>query len=162
YLEGARHVEVQIFDQRHLFERECSIQRRHQKVIEESPAPNLSEKLRGAMFEAAERISRAAGYRSAGTVEFLVHGDEFFFLEMNTGIQVEHPVTETILGIDLVRCQLEGVVPECKPRGHAIEARLYAEDPANGFLPSTGKILAWHPPHGVRVDSGIEAGTEIG
>ena len=163
YLEGARHIEVQIFDDVPLYERECSIQRRHQKVIEESPAPNLSGEMRRALHDAAVRIARAVGYRSAGTAEFLVSGDEFFFLEMNTRIQVEHPVTEAVLGIDLVRMQIEGdAAPHREPRGHAIEARLYAEDPANGFLPSTGEILAWHPPRRVRVDSGIEAGMEIG
>ncbi len=162
YLERARHIEVQIFDEQHLFERECSIQRRHQKIIEESPAPNLSDHLRRALHGAAERIASEVGYRSAGTVEFLVDGDQFYFLEMNTRIQVEHPVTEAVLGIDLVRLQIEGgPVPNGEPRGHAIEARLYAEDPANGFLPSTGKILTWRSPRGVRVESGIETGSAV-
>jgi propionyl-CoA carboxylase alpha chain len=172
YLERARHIEVQIFGDEHgnvvhMFERECSIQRRHQKVIEEAPAPNLSEDVRGALHDAALRIAREIGYVSAGTVEFLVTpSGEFFFLEVNTRIQVEHPVTEMILGLDLVRLQIEiaegGRIPEFEPHGHAIEARLYAEDPANGFVPSTGKILAWHPPPAVRVESGIETGSEIG
>jgi propionyl-CoA carboxylase alpha chain len=174
YIEGARHIEVQIFGDAHgslahMFERECSVQRRHQKIIEESPAPNLVPELRDAVLKAALDIGREIGYSSAGTVEFLVASSgEFYFLEVNTRIQVEHPVTEMILGLDLVRMQIEVAegcpleAAEWTPRGHAIEARLYAEDPANGFVPSTGKILAWRPPEGVRVESGIEAGAEIG
>ena len=174
YIEGARHVEVQIIGDAfgnlaHLFERECSVQRRHQKIIEESPAPNLAPELRRDMIEAALRIGREIGYRSAGTVEFLLApSGEFYFLEVNARIQVEHPVTEMILGLDLVRMQIElaeggalaSVTPP--PEGHAIEARLYAEDAAHGFVPSTGNILAWRPPEGVRVESGIERGSEIG
>ena len=174
YLERARHIEVQIFGDAHgnlthMFERECSIQRRHQKIIEESPAPNLSEDARGALCDAALRIAREIGYCSAGTVEFLVTpSEEFFFLEVNTRIQVEHPVTEMAVGVDLVQLQIE--TAEGRPlrpgmfshrHGHAIEARLYAEDPANGFVPSTGKILAWRAPKRVRVESGIERGSEV-
>jgi propionyl-CoA carboxylase alpha chain len=174
YIAGARHIEVQIIGDAfgnvaHMFERECSMQRRHQKIIEESPAPNLGLELRGAVIEAAVRIGREIGYRSAGTVEFLVTlAGEYYFLEVNTRIQVEHSVTEMILGRDLVRMQIEiaegrALEPgEPAPKGHAIEARLYAEDAANGFVPSTGRILAWRPPEGVRVESGIEAGAEIG
>ena len=174
YLEGARHIEVQIFGDVygnvvHMYERDCSVQRRHQKVIEESPAPNLDSGVRSAMLDAALRIGREIGYLSAGTVEFLVTpSGEFYFLEMNTRIQVEHPVTEMILGVDLVRIQIEvaegrAIQPvDTPPQGCAIQARLYAENPANGFLPSTGKVLAWREPGGVRVESGIEVGTDIG
>jgi propionyl-CoA carboxylase alpha chain len=174
YIEGARHIEVQIFGDAygaaiHLGERECSVQRRHQKLIEESPAPNYPPELRSAMIEAALRVAHAIGYTSAGTVEFLVTpSGEFYFLEVNTRIQVEHPVTEMIFGCDLVRMQIEiaeGKAIEAvrpSPDGHAIEARLYAEDPSNGFLPSTGSILAWQAPVGVRVDSGIAPGTQVG
>jgi acetyl/propionyl-CoA carboxylase alpha subunit len=173
YLERARHIEVQIFGDAygnviHLFERDCSLQRRYQKVIEESPAPNLAPELRNAITEAALRIAGEIGYCSAGTVEFLVTPEsEFFFLEVNTRIQVEHPVTEMILGVDLVRMQIETAEGlrlrslDAQPSGHAIEARLYAEDPANEFLPSSGTILAWHAPKGVRVDSAIEPGSHV-
>jgi propionyl-CoA carboxylase alpha chain len=174
YLEHARHIEVQIFGDAHgkiihLHERDCSLQRRYQKIIEEAPAPGLAPELKTAIADAALRIAREIGYLSAGTVEFLVDAEgAFYFLEVNTRIQVEHPVTEMILGLDLVRMQIETAEGralehlEFPPRGHAIEARLYAEDPANGFLPATGKILAWRPPHGVRVESGIETGSQIG
>jgi len=174
YLEGARHIEVQIFGDTHgnvihLLERDCSLQRRYQKIIEEAPAPNLPPELRAAIAEAALRVAHEIGYLSAGTVEFLVDATgAFFFLEVNTRIQVEHPVTEMILGLDLVQMQIETAEGraleqiEYHPRGHAIEARLYAEDPANRFLPSTGKILAWRAPQGVRVENGIEAGSQIG
>lgn len=174
YIEGARHIEVQIVGDAygnlaHLFERECSVQRRHQKIIEESPAPNLAPELCEEMLEAALRIGREIGYSSLGTVEFLVApSGVFYFLEVNTRIQVEHPVTEMILGMDLVRMQIEIAegralqTEELMPRGHAIEARLYAEDAEKGFVPSTGRILAWRAPQGVRVESGIEVGAEIG
>jgi propionyl-CoA carboxylase alpha chain len=174
YLEGARHIEVQIFGDGHgkvvdLFERECSLQRRYQKIIEESPAPGLGRELRNALCDAAVKLGSAINYTGAGTVEFLLApSGEFYFLEVNTRIQVEHPVTELLTGLDLVRMQIEvaeGRGLDLQPvhaSGHAIEARLYAEDPANGFLPSSGKILAWRPPSGVRVDSGIETGSEIG
>jgi len=177
YLEAARHIEVQIFGDVHgrvihLYERECSIHRRHQKIIEESPspalAPALSQKIRAAAVAAGEAI----GYRSAGTVEFLVTpGGEFFFLEVNTRLQVEHPVTECVTGLDLVRLQIEvargGALPaqsEVPPlRGHAIEARLYAEDPRRGFAPSTGTFhrFAFAPASGLRLDSGVEDGSEV-
>ena len=181
YVEGARHVEVQIFGDAHgnlvhLFERDCSLQRRHQKVVEESPSPAVNEELRRKMGEAAVNIGRAIGYANAGTVEFiLAPSGEFYFIEVNTRLQVEHPVTEMITGLDLVRLQIE--IAEGRPlpfsqgdlkaEGHAIEARLYAEDPANDFLPSTGKILELHLPAiqeggAVRIDSGIESGMEVG
>jgi acetyl/propionyl-CoA carboxylase alpha subunit len=174
YIEGARHIEVQIVGDgygnvTHMFERECSIQRRHQKIIEESPAAKLAPELRAEILDAAARIGREIGYSSLGTVEFLVApSGEFYFLEVNTRIQVEHPVTEMVLGLDLVRMQIEiaeGRALEAEdltPRGHAIEARLYAEDAEKGFVPSTGNILAWRAPQGVRVESGIEVGSEIG
>ncbi|HEY6333277.1 MAG TPA: acetyl-CoA carboxylase biotin carboxylase subunit [Blastocatellia bacterium] len=177
-VEGARHVEVQILGDRygnliHLFERDCSLQRRHQKIIEETPSPALTPELRSRMTEAALAIGRAIGYYNAGTVEFIVSPDgEFYFIEVNTRLQVEHPVTEMTTGIDLVRLQIE--VAEGKPlpfgqqdmhsRGHAIEARIYAEDPVNNFLPSAGKIVDWHPPldvAGLRIDSGVETGSEV-
>jgi propionyl-CoA carboxylase alpha chain len=177
YLEAPRHVEVQILgDQQgnliHCFERECSIQRRHQKVIEEAPSPAVDEGLRERLTQAALAAARAIGYTNAGTVEFLLDRDgTFYFLEMNTRLQVEHPVTEAITGLDLVREQLRIAMGEplevgqadLVRRGYAIEARLYAEDPANDFLPTTGRITAWEipaePP--ARFDSGIETGTEI-
>jgi propionyl-CoA carboxylase alpha chain len=176
-VESPRHVEVQILGDRHgglihLFERECSIQRRHQKIVEEAPAPDVTAELRDRLTAAALAAGRAIGYASAGTVEFLVDGKgDIYFLEVNTRIQVEHPVTELVTGVDLVGEQI--LVAEGHPlrlrqedvslRGHAIEARLYAEDPANGFLPTGGRLLQWHPPesHDVRVDSGVEAGTEV-
>ncbi|MBI3469993.1 MAG: biotin/lipoyl-binding protein [Candidatus Solibacter usitatus] len=177
YIEGARHVEFQILGDYHgnlvhLFERDCSIQRRHQKIIEESPSPALDEELRARMAEAALSVGRALGYTSAGTVEFLLApGGEFYFIEVNTRIQVEHPVTEMITGLDLVRLQIEVAegrplrLPTPRPEGHAIEARLYAEDPASGFLPSTGRIAVWSPPTGdadLRIESGVEEGLEVG
>ncbi|MEZ5550983.1 MAG: biotin carboxylase N-terminal domain-containing protein [Pseudomonadales bacterium] len=177
WLPACRHVEIQILGDLHgnlvhCFERECSIQRRHQKVIEEAPSPVLTDDLRARMGDAAVAAGRTIGYASAGTVEFLVDGDDFWFLEVNTRLQVEHPVTEAITGLDLVREQIR--IAEGEPlgydqsaltiTGHAIEARLYAEDPANRFLPSPGKVSVWEPPATprARFDSGIETGTEVG
>jgi propionyl-CoA carboxylase alpha chain len=179
YVARARHIEIQILGDAHgglvhLGERECSIQRRHQKIVEESPSPVVDADLRGAMGDAALRLARAIGYRSAGTVEFLVDDAtrEFFFLEVNARLQVEHPVTEEVTGIDLVREQLRVAAGEplgygqdaISFRGHAIEARLYAEDPAAGFLPATGTLAAFAPAPDppVRWDSGVEAGSVVG
>jgi propionyl-CoA carboxylase alpha chain len=185
YLEGARHVEVQIFGDCegrvvHLYERECSIQRRHQKILEESPSPAVSAGLREALCKAAVAAGEAIGYQSAGTVEFLLaptgtgprgSSGEFFFLEVNTRLQVEHPVTECITGLDLVRLQLEvaqgrplpAQADLPRPRGHAIEVRLYAEDPERDFAPATGRVhaFAFEDIAGLRVDSGVEAGSEV-
>lgn len=177
YIEKPRHIEIQVFADLHgnavyLFERECSIQRRHQKVIEEAPAPHLSDKTRQAMGEAALRLVRAAGYTQAGTVEFIVDAEEnFYFLEVNTRLQVEHPVTESITGLDLVEWQLRVAQGEPLPlpqegivrQGHAIEARVYAEDPRAGFLPSTGLLKVYRPPTlpGVRIDNGYEEGQGV-
>ena len=177
YLEESRHVEIQILGDHHgnlvhLFERECSIQRRHQKIVEESPSPAVDEALRRRMGEAAIAGARAIGYRNAGTVEFLLGSDgEFFFLEVNTRLQVEHPVTEAVTGLDLVREQI--LVAQGEPlrfrqddlvaRGHAVEARLYAEDPEHDFLPATGTLLSWIPPAepAARFDSGVETGSVV-
>ncbi len=179
YLRRCRHVEVQILGDTHgnvvhLGERECSIQRRHQKIIEESPSPAVDDELRAAMGDAAVRLASSIGYCSAGTVELLLDDEtgEFFFLEVNTRLQVEHPVTEEVTGIDLVREQLRVAAGEplgygqsdITFSGHAVEARLYAEDPAAGFLPTVGTLAAFAPPAepAVRWDSGIEAGSEVG
>jgi acetyl/propionyl-CoA carboxylase alpha subunit len=180
-VEQPRHVEIQVFGDHHgnvvhLFERECSIQRRHQKVIEESPSPALTPALRSAMCDAAVAAARAASYRNAGTIEFLLEGSgdaaRFYFLEMNTRLQVEHPVTEAVTGVDLVRAQLSiaagGVLPwtqgELSQRGHAIEMRVYAEDPSHGFLPQAGPLLVYREPQGpgVRIDSGVREGDLVG
>jgi len=179
-IEQPRHVEIQIIadthgNALHLFERDCSVQRRHQKIIEESPSPALTAGLRERMGLAAVALAKAAGYVNAGTIEFLVEGEgddaRFYFLEMNTRLQVEHPVTETVTGIDLVQAQLD--VAEGKPlpwtqqsltqRGHAIECRVYAEAPEQGFLPQAGRILYWQEPAGpgIRVDAGFETGSEV-
>jgi acetyl-CoA/propionyl-CoA carboxylase biotin carboxyl carrier protein len=172
-----RHIEIQVLADAHgnaihLGERECSLQRRHQKIIEEAPSPLLSAAQREAMGAAAVEAARAVGYVGAGTVEFIVGGDrpeEFFFMEMNTRLQVEHPVTEEIFGLDLVELQLRVAAGEPEPwpaqrraRGHAVEARIYAEDPAAGFLPTGGRVLSLHWPSGARVDAGIAAGSVVG
>ncbi|MFL1387576.1 acetyl-CoA carboxylase biotin carboxylase subunit [Pseudomonas tritici] len=170
-----RHVEIQLFGDSHgnliyLGERDCSIQRRHQKVIEEAPCPVMTQALRQAMGEAALKAGRAVNYVGAGTVEFLLdrHG-QFYFLEMNTRLQVEHPVTELITGLDLVDWQLQIAAGQTLPLtqadvtlgGHAMEVRLYAEDPAQGFLPQTGEVLRWEPAAGVRIDHGVLEGQRI-
>ncbi len=177
WLTASRHVEIQVLGDQHgevvhCFERECSIQRRHQKIIEEAPSPAVDAGLRSRMGDAAVAAVKAIGYCSAGTVEFLLNGDEFWFLEVNTRLQVEHPVTEAITGLDLVREQL--LIAQGEPLsfaqdqiridGHAIEARLYAEDPDNDFLPASGTVVAWEPSRfaEARFDSGIETGSVVG
>ena len=178
YIVKAHHIEFQVFGDQHghlvhLFERECSVQRRHQKIIEETPSPLLTPELREQMGQAALIAARAVDYYNAGTVEFIVdpNSSTFYFLEMNTRLQVEHPVTELVTGLDLVHWQIRVAAGEHFPfqqshftqRGHAIECRIYAEDPANGFLPSTGKLLQYIEPRGpgIRVDSGFIAGDEV-
>jgi 3-methylcrotonyl-CoA carboxylase alpha subunit len=180
-IDRPRHVEIQIFADAHgnvvhLFERECSVQRRHQKVIEESPSPAITPGVRQRMGDAAVAAARAAGYRNAGTIEFLLDGDgdraQFYFLEMNTRLQVEHPVTEEVTGVDLVRAQFVvadgGTLPwtqeSLSQRGHALECRIYAEDAARDFLPQAGPLLLYREPSGpgIRVDSGVSEGDRVG
>jgi acetyl-CoA carboxylase, biotin carboxylase subunit len=162
FIERARHIEVQVFGSTALGERECSLQRRRQKVVEEAPAPTYDAR---ALCEAAGRLAGSIGYRGAGTLEFLVDdaGGDFFFIEMNTRIQVEHPVTELVTGVDLIAAQLTGELPEFSARGHALELRLTAEDPDNRFMPSPGKVQAVAFPAGpwVRVDTWLEPGVEV-
>jgi acetyl-CoA carboxylase, biotin carboxylase subunit len=177
YVTGPRHIEIQVMADTHgnicyLFERECSIQRRHQKVIEEAPSSVLTPEIRQKMGQCAVDVARSCGYVGAGTVEFLLDEDRnFYFLEMNTRLQVEHPVTEMITGIDLVKEQIRVAIgeklsftqEELKINGHAVEVRVYAEDPANNFLPDIGKLVTYRRPqgYGVRVDDGFEEGMDI-
>jgi 3-methylcrotonyl-CoA carboxylase alpha subunit len=177
YLEKPRHIEIQVFGDAkgnivYLFERDCSVQRRHQKVLEEAPAPGLAPKKRSEMGAAAVAAAKAIGYTSAGTVEFIAEQDgRFYFMEMNTRLQVEHPVTEMVTGLDLVELQIRVAAGEALPfsqkdlrlEGHAIEARIYAEDPERDFLPATGRLVHAVFPQGadVRIDAGVESGDEI-
>ncbi|GAC1636932.1 MAG: hypothetical protein NVS4B2_25580 [Chloroflexota bacterium] len=175
-LRAPRHIEVQILADHHggvvaLGERDCSVQRRHQKVLEEAPSPVLNADLRRSMSQDAVRLAQASGYTNAGTIEFLFSDDSYYFLEMNTRIQVEHPVTEEITGIDLVRRQIEIAAgyrlnlrqADVQPAGHAIEVRIYAEDSSRQFLPATGTIRAFSPPQGpgIRNDVGVAVGTDV-
>ncbi|MFN8380366.1 MAG: acetyl-CoA carboxylase biotin carboxylase subunit [Anaerolineales bacterium] len=178
YLADAHHVEFQVFGDKygnlvHLFERECSVQRRHQKIIEETPSPLLTPDIRAKMGAAAVAAAKAVNYYNAGTIEFIFDPilSSFYFLEMNTRLQVEHPITELVAGIDLVQWQIRIAAGEKFPftqsdfhqHGHAIECRVYAEDPSNGFLPSTGKLLQFLEPRGpgIRVDSGFKTGSDV-
>jgi 3-methylcrotonyl-CoA carboxylase alpha subunit len=174
YLQAPKHLEVQILaDQSghtlHLYERDCSVQRRHQKVVEEAPGPSVTDELRTLLGEAAIQAAKSIGYVGAGTVEFIAEGDDFFFMEMNTRLQVEHPVTEAITGLDLVEWQLRVAAGEkldlsqddVPRQGHAIEVRIYAENPRNRFLPSTGTLAHLEFPANVRVDSGVIAGDVV-
>jgi acetyl/propionyl-CoA carboxylase alpha subunit len=178
YLADAHHIEFQVFGDRHgnlvhLFERECSVQRRHQKIIEETPSALLTPEIREEMGQAAVAAARAVDYYNAGTIEFIFDPKtrQYYFLEMNTRLQVEHPVTEAVTGIDLVQWQIRIAAGEKFPfaqkdihqHGHAIECRVYAEDPANGFMPSTGVLLQFGEPKGagIRVDSGFVTGSEV-
>ncbi|MEC8665180.1 MAG: acetyl/propionyl/methylcrotonyl-CoA carboxylase subunit alpha [Pseudomonadota bacterium] len=176
YITKPRHVEVQVFGDSHgnavpMFERDCSLQRRHQKVVEEAPAPGLPQKVRDALGDAAVKAVQALGYENAGTIEFIMDSKthEFFFMEMNTRLQVEHPVTEMITGLDLVEWQLRVAAGEKLPldqddivcNGHAFEVRLYAEDPATGFLPQSGKVEHFSAPEDVRLDTAVEAGDAV-
>jgi acetyl/propionyl-CoA carboxylase alpha subunit len=180
YILSPRHIEVQVFGDSHgnvvhLYERDCSLQRRHQKVIEEAPAPGMDAATRAAVTEAAVKAARAVNYVGAGTIEFIADGteglraDRIWFMEMNTRLQVEHPVTEAITGVDLVEWQFRAAAGEPVPlnqadipmNGWAMEARLYAEDPASGFMPSIGKLGHFRLPEGIRIDTGVEQGGEV-
>lgn len=175
YLDGAKHIEVQVFGDASgkifsLLERECSVQRRHQKIIEEALSPSLDDDLRAQISKTAQELAETAGYRGAGTVEFLLKDGRFYFMEMNTRLQVEHPVTELVLGVDLVKAQILTAMglplawpKQFQPRGHAIECRLYAEDPYQGGIPNTGKLIGSHWPQGPgrRFEVGFEPGDEI-
>jgi 3-methylcrotonyl-CoA carboxylase alpha subunit len=177
YVDNPRHIEVQVIGDSHgnllsLFERECTLQRRHQKVIEEAPSPTLDAKQRDAVCAAARKAAGAVNYVGAGTIEFVSDGHDVFFIEMNTRLQVEHPVTELISGIDLVEWQLRVAFGEKLPltqdqiklNGHAIEARVYAENPHKNFMPSVGRIKTWRTPaetDGLRIDAGYQQGSEV-
>lgn len=174
YLTAPKHIEVQLMadqhgDVVHLWERDCSVQRRHQKVIEEAPGPTVSSQLRNRLGQTAVMVAKQVGYVGAGTVEFIAEGDEFYFMEMNTRLQVEHPVTEAITGLDLVEMQLNVAAGEplglnqsdVKLDGHAIEVRLYAENPAKRFLPSTGKLVKFETSNSIRVDTGVRTGDSV-